>query len=390
MDTMEILCELIDVPAVDKKERTFSKEFAGQLAESIRVEGLLNPITVRPNPDKPGSYLIVAGEHRFYAVKKVLKRETIRCTVFVEMDADDAEMARTTENLWRSELKKEQRMLAIQKWHEFHMKKYAPKPSAADTSESAAESDPKPIDGATDEVANLAEDAADPKQITAAEKKAEGEFVKQLANATGQSERSARRKTRIARVFTPDELLGFLHVGVTEQQMEAIAGVKDDEKRHAVTALVLSGLDFQEAWKATFGVEVDFSASSKAEKQEKAEARAEKVPELTDAEWFERECGEKAKLLGDPTLYKQSALLYRHTAEPRAKFRSAIKKEIAAMKAAGQTKTPLYGLLNRVISMSHPKDWFFCDDCQGKGHKDGQPCSKCRTGCVALRTENYL
>jgi hypothetical protein len=233
-------------------------------------------------------------------------------------------------------------------------------------------------------------EATDPVAAHVAEKKVEGEFVKLLATATGQSERSAQRKTRIAKCFTADDLEAFYHCSITEQQMEAIASVKDDEKRRAVADLVISGMDFHEAWKSTFNEEIDLTASTKAEKQEKAEAREEKVPVLTDAEWFERECGEKAKFLGDPTLYKQSALLYRHTAEPRAKFRSAIKKEIAAMKAAGQTKTPLYGLLNRVISMSHPKDWFFCDACQGKGHVDGEPCSKCRTGCVSLRTENHL
>src|SRR5689334_6199352 len=99
MDTREILCKLIDVPAVDKKERTFSREIADRLAQSIKDEGLLNPITVRPNPQLPGRYIIVAGRHRLHAVQKILKQESIRCTVFSEMDDGDADMARITENL---------------------------------------------------------------------------------------------------------------------------------------------------------------------------------------------------------------------------------------------------------------------------------------------------
>jgi ParB/RepB/Spo0J family partition protein len=389
MDTMEILCKLIDVPTVDKKERTFSKEIAAQLAESIRVEGMLNPITVRPNPEMPGRYIIVAGRHRFHAVRKILKQESIRCTVFGEMDNDDAEMARITENLWRSELRKDQRMLAIQRWHEYFTKKYATR--AADASEPAAESEPSPIDGATAEVANLAEDAADPKQMTAAEKKVESDFVKQLANATGQSERSARRKTRIAKIFTADDLDGFYHCGVTEQQMEAIASVKDDEKRKGVTALAVSGMEFQEAWKSTFGEEIDLSAAPKAEKAEQAKAKAEKAPALSDDEWFERECGEKAKLLADPTKFKHAALLYRRTAEARAKFRSSIKQVLADAKAAGESVNPLYAALNRVISMSHPKDVFLCESCIGKGKtQDGQFCKPCIGGGFKVRTENYL
>ena len=52
-----------------------------KLAASIKAEGLYNPIVVRPNPDKPGRYILVQGRHRLFAVKKVLKEQSIRCTV---------------------------------------------------------------------------------------------------------------------------------------------------------------------------------------------------------------------------------------------------------------------------------------------------------------------
>lgn len=59
METRMIECSLIDEPRIDRSTRSFNKDFATNLAASIKAEGLYNAIVVRPNPGKPGRYLQV-------------------------------------------------------------------------------------------------------------------------------------------------------------------------------------------------------------------------------------------------------------------------------------------------------------------------------------------
>lgn len=47
----------------------FNQEALEELASSLRQHGLLQPILVRPRPDAPGSYEIVAGERRWRAAQ---------------------------------------------------------------------------------------------------------------------------------------------------------------------------------------------------------------------------------------------------------------------------------------------------------------------------------
>src|SRR5690348_15439563 len=45
----------------------FPDEAMQELAESIRVRGILQPLLVRAHPDEPGRYQIIAGERRWRA-----------------------------------------------------------------------------------------------------------------------------------------------------------------------------------------------------------------------------------------------------------------------------------------------------------------------------------
>jgi ParB family transcriptional regulator, chromosome partitioning protein len=57
--------------------RQFDETQLAELAENIRVHGVLQPVLVRPLPDaEPESYELVAGARRFRA-SKLAKRETI-------------------------------------------------------------------------------------------------------------------------------------------------------------------------------------------------------------------------------------------------------------------------------------------------------------------------
>src|SRR5690625_1218093 len=62
-------------PGKAQPRRRFDETQLESLAESVRVQGLLQPILVRPHPRKPGEYEIVAGERRWRAAQKARLHE---------------------------------------------------------------------------------------------------------------------------------------------------------------------------------------------------------------------------------------------------------------------------------------------------------------------------
>ncbi len=73
-----------------------------ELAASIRAQGLLQPILVRPHPHQHGHYQIIAGERRWRACKLAGLTE-LPCFVRSMPDAD-ASAAALVENLQRQDL----------------------------------------------------------------------------------------------------------------------------------------------------------------------------------------------------------------------------------------------------------------------------------------------
>lgn len=55
----------------DQPRKTFDEADLGDLEESIRVKGIIQPILVRPAPGAPGEYQIVAGERRWRAAQRI-------------------------------------------------------------------------------------------------------------------------------------------------------------------------------------------------------------------------------------------------------------------------------------------------------------------------------
>lgn len=75
-----------------------------ELAESIRVMGLLEPIVVCPSSSQKGKYEILTGQRRFLAHKQ-LGRKTIMATILDgNMSEDEAKAISLTENLVRRDL----------------------------------------------------------------------------------------------------------------------------------------------------------------------------------------------------------------------------------------------------------------------------------------------
>lgn len=77
----------------------------GELVESVRTKGVLEPILVRPNPDyEPGAahYRIISGERRFQAATRAELAEVP--IIVMEVDDDEALEIGLIENLQRKDL----------------------------------------------------------------------------------------------------------------------------------------------------------------------------------------------------------------------------------------------------------------------------------------------
>ena len=80
--------------------KVLDNEEMDQLVESIRTQGVLNPVVVRPLED--GTYEVISGHRRLHACKKA-GIETIPALV-VEMDRDAAAIALVDSNLHREHI----------------------------------------------------------------------------------------------------------------------------------------------------------------------------------------------------------------------------------------------------------------------------------------------
>jgi ParB family chromosome partitioning protein len=80
----------------------FNPEELESLAESIRVQGVLQPILVRSHPTAPERYQIVAGERRFRAGMQAGLVEIP--AILRDMDDSDAAVVALVENLQRQDL----------------------------------------------------------------------------------------------------------------------------------------------------------------------------------------------------------------------------------------------------------------------------------------------
>ncbi len=89
-------------PGPFQPRQDMEPEALQELAESIRERGILQPILVRPDPDKAGHYQIIAGERRWRAAQLAQCHEV---PVHVRnLSEADAMAAALVENLQRADL----------------------------------------------------------------------------------------------------------------------------------------------------------------------------------------------------------------------------------------------------------------------------------------------
>lgn len=98
-DTRELLIDLID-PDPDQPRREIDADSIIDLANSIATNGLIHPITVRPQGDR---FVVVAGERRLRAVRH-LEFNTVAAFVRDDLADLDVIWLQATENLSRSDM----------------------------------------------------------------------------------------------------------------------------------------------------------------------------------------------------------------------------------------------------------------------------------------------
>jgi ParB family chromosome partitioning protein len=98
---LDVAIELIR-PNPDQPRRMFGSEEMGELADSIRERGVLQPILVRPMPGQEKTYQIIAGERRWRAAQQA----GLRAIPALVRDLADQEVMEVAliENIQRADL----------------------------------------------------------------------------------------------------------------------------------------------------------------------------------------------------------------------------------------------------------------------------------------------
>ena len=89
-------------PGRFQPRRNFDEASLQSLADSIRAQGILQPILVRKNPDNPNTYEILAGERRWRAAQAVQLHEVP--VVVRELGDREASEIALVENIQRQDL----------------------------------------------------------------------------------------------------------------------------------------------------------------------------------------------------------------------------------------------------------------------------------------------
>jgi len=89
-------------PNPDQPRRHFDRARLSELEDSIREKGIIQPLIVRPDPEQPGKFQIVAGERRWRAAQNARLHE-VPVLVKSFTDSEVLEIA-IVENIQRAEL----------------------------------------------------------------------------------------------------------------------------------------------------------------------------------------------------------------------------------------------------------------------------------------------
>jgi N6-adenosine-specific RNA methylase IME4 len=197
------------IAVLPDRMRELRPEVVDRLAESIRVQGLLHPIILRPRPRTVG-YLLIAGRHRLEAMRKLNRLDakqfpdSIRAEIREGIAADQALLAEIDENLIRADLSPAERALHVGRRKELY--------EALHPETKQGKAPGKAGGGKKAKPANLAT------------------FAKETAGKTGQSRRNIERDaTRAKQVEVLGRIVGTcLDKG---DEIDALAGLPVDQQQ---------------------------------------------------------------------------------------------------------------------------------------------------------------
>jgi ParB-like chromosome segregation protein Spo0J len=341
---IDIPLDLIEIP---EEARKLTQEGIDRLAETIELDGQLEPIGVRPKPMVKDSYILVFGQHRMEAHRK-LGHATVTARVF-EMDDEEALAASIAENLHRTSLDAAEQGLAVLRWTRIHDAKHH-----------------KPAQGTAGGLASQA--AAHGKEAPAARESA----AKKLAAARGVSEKRIANEFSVLKKLGEEALTLLKGCGCQSVDLAKLAAIKDDAVREQAIDNIIG----------IAGVTVDgaiamASTPRGSTDDDTGTVNPERGKVLTDEEWIDQECVAILRGLKHQVAFRKDAALYRQTAEIRRKFENAMRHALDA--SGGQVdKCGFYRDITRVVTVEHPKHWLVCGKCSGTGKSGGFPCQKCR------------
>ena len=84
---------------IHQPRKEFNQETLRELTETIKLRGVKSPISIRPNPDKPGTYIINHGARRYRAS---INAGLTKIPAFIDTDYSEADQV--IENLQRDDL----------------------------------------------------------------------------------------------------------------------------------------------------------------------------------------------------------------------------------------------------------------------------------------------
>ena len=361
-------------PPKKDKWSHFNKDAAREIADSIKIKGLMHPILLRPAPKSPTEvtsdgtmYEVVAGRQRLYACHNILKWNEIPAVVMA-MDDQDAEMFCIIENCARKTLKPDQLFAHVAAWRKLHAAKVgAPDPldlrkGRKEAAAKAREAKKKPK---AESVVELTEACTEAPEAPVAN------FQEAIAHATGSSVSTAKRTIKVATMLD----------GLSETEHAIV--FPDDQEKHPTNEQLLemtylTGESLRDVLKFRASEMPWDEAISHGKKKPGRRPNPEKpasIDDMSDDEWLEATCKDRMEKgdsrgilcqLKKKSNFKSDAILYRKFVKLRKKIQVDVEDLLKSTKNAGH-RGPFHLMLERAFRVSFPGEWMLCGMCGGAG-----------------------
>lgn len=187
----------------NRQRREFDEERLSELSDSIQKLGLLHPPVARPDPDNPGSYILVAGERRLRAIHSLAILDIgytcgqlqvlpgdVAVLLLNELSPEKAIEAELEENIIRVDLSWQERAQAITCLHELRKSQKSGQTQIATAKELAGGTANNHDRGLVSDALIVARHLSDPEvfkaksqkeALTIIEKKVKAEYRQKLA-----------------------------------------------------------------------------------------------------------------------------------------------------------------------------------------------------------------